>query len=473
MTTTAKTMKQKTRRNQGAQDANSLRLAECPHCAEEFFVGQGTGHYECPQCGGDVELTLACPECETALKVEDWEECSCLECSAEFDPWECSEMVAGEAQEISVEERGEADMDISAGEVPIIDVDLDAPAAERWEEPCRKISGMVGELTDEVLELAAESFHPNLQFLLQNRGNLVAKFLSLPVGTRLGSLYQECRGVARASGVPAELIALSNCLYDFTQMVRTDGPTACSCAAFDDSAGQPAILRFMDWAHPENIGNYSVITRFYRDGELAYASVGFAGFLGVVTAGGPHWAVALNQAPCSLQQVSKLGLLRDLPACYAMRLACDNADSFEELQENILESAPMTPFLSLLCGTEPGEVARIEKFNAVIATCARPSKKQPILALANHYLHRDHRHLNGETEWEDDDGQVWMSDTYERMESVFEMAADAGGCAKLPALGKFRQEPACNDGTVHLALMRPATAELRLKNFRHGERRIR
>lgn len=367
----------------------------------------------------------------------------------------------------------DSELHLSSNEVPIIDVDLDAPADERWEEPCRKISGMVGELTDEVLELAEAGMPPKLQFLLADRAKLASKFLSLPVGTRLGSLYQESRGVARATGVPAELIALSNCLYDYNQLIRREGSTACSCAVFADSADQPVMLRFMDWAPPENIGKYTVITRFHRDGELAYASVGFAGFLGVVTAGGPNWAAALDQAPCSFGQISKLGLLRDLPACYAMRLACDEADSFEALEENILECAPMTPFLSLLCGTEPGEVARIEKVNAVTASCTKPTKKQPLLALANHYLHRDHRHLNAETEWEDESGPEWMSDTYERMESVYEMAADACGCAKLPALGKFRQGPACNDATVHLALMRPATAELHLKNFRRGEKRLR
>lgn len=452
-----------------------LHVAECPHCEEEFFIEGGTGEYTCPHCGGEVELTLECPECGTELEVESWDECSCPECEAEFDPWEAGEMaVGGQGHgEISLEERGEAGMEISSNDVPIIDVDLDAPADERWEEPCRKISGMVGELTDEVIEMAEGYLPPALQFLLNKQGKLAAKFLSLPVGTRLGSLYQESRGVARATGVPAELIALSNCLYDIMQVVPTGGPTACSCAAFADSADQPVMLRFMDWALPENIGKYTVITRFHRDGEMAYASVGFAGFLGVVTAGGPNWAVALDQAPCSFGQISKWGLLRDLPACYAMRLACDEADSFEALEENILECAPMTPFLSLLCGSEPGEVARIEKVNAVTASCTKPTKKQPLLALANHYLHRDHRHLNGETEWEDDDGQEWMSDTYERMESVYEMAADACGCGKLPALGKFRQEPACNDNTVHLALMRPATAELHLKNFRPGEKRVR
>jgi hypothetical protein len=362
-------------------------------------------------------------------------------------------------------------MNISAGDVPVIDVDLDAPLHERWQEPCRKISAMVGELTDEVLEIARESLPSVFQPLLKSRAKLASMLMSLPTSARLGSLYQESKGVARASGVPAELLALSNCIYDYTQMARQDSPTACSCAVFADGVQQPVLLRFMDWAFPENIGNYTVITRFYRDAELAYASVGFAGFLGVVTAGGPNWAVALNQAPSSWGQVAKWGLLRDLPACYAMRLACDNAYSFEELEENILESAPMTPFLSLLCGTEPGEVSRIEKVNSVAASRTRPSKKQPLLALSNHYIHRDHRHLNGATEWEDSLGE-WMSDTHERMESVYEMASDACGCSKLPALGKFRRSPACNLATVHLALLRPATAELRLKNFRPGERRV-
>jgi len=40
------------------------------------------------------------------------------------------------------------------------------------------------------------------------------------------------------------------------------------------------------------------------------------------------------------------------------------------------------------------------------------------MAHSNHYLHRDHRKLNSETEWTDEDGQEWMIDTEEGISEV-------------------------------------------------------
>ena len=44
-----------------------------------------------------------------------------------------------------------------------------------------------------------------------------------------------------------------------------------------------------------------------------------------------------------------------------MRMACDESGTISELLDNILAATPFTPFLSLICGTECGGMARIEK----------------------------------------------------------------------------------------------------------------
>ncbi len=345
--------------------------------------------------------------------------------------------------------------------IPEIEVDLDAPAEERWIRPGKRIAGRVHALTESVLALCSDYLPTFLQPLLYKKAAFAALVADPVIRVFLGPLFEECKGLSKTTGVPAQLLAVSNCAYDVSQFLPGFHPTACSAGIFHDSAGRPVMVRYMDWLIPEDIARYTTVVHFHSGGKLAYSSLGFAGFLGVVTAVGPAWAVSLNQAPSAHVRKSFFGH----PACYAMRMACDESGTFSDLRKNILAAKPFTPFLSLLCGTERGEAARIEKPNQGTATCVRATKRNPHLALANHYVHRNHRTLNTETEWTDADGQDWMSDTHERFCEVHRLAQEAEGCQRLPGLRRFEEEPVRNDHTVHLALMRPATATLRFKNY--------
>lgn len=345
-------------------------------------------------------------------------------------------------------------------QIPEIHVDLDAPAEERWESGGKKIAAKIHALTDSLLEMCREYLPALLQPLLTKKGSFASLLAQPFCHALLGPLMQECRAISKATGIPAPLLAVSNCAYDFCQLMPGFYPTACSAAVFHDAADRPVLLRYMDWAMPEDIAKYTVLVHFESGGLPAYSSLGFAGFLGVVTAVGPAWAVALNQAPSAHVPKSLFGS----PACYGMRLACDESGTFRDMRENILAARTFTPFLSLLCGTEHGESTRIEKPFQGKATCTRPSAKFST-ALSNHYLHRDHRKLNSETEWTDDDGQEWMINTEDRISEVHRLASEAEGSARLPGLRRFEEEPVFNDSTVHLALMRPATQTLKFKNY--------
>ena len=70
------------------------REAECPHCGTDETVNDGTGIYECPDCGGDIEISLACPHCGEELEVEEWGENECPACGASFDSWEEAEVTS-------------------------------------------------------------------------------------------------------------------------------------------------------------------------------------------------------------------------------------------------------------------------------------------------------------------------------------------------------------------------------------------
>ena len=142
--------------------------------------------------------------------------------------------------------------------------------------------------------------------------------------------------------------------------------------------------------------------------------------------------------------------------------------TFSELRQNILAAKPFTPFLSVLCGTERGEVVRIEKPDRCSASCVRPTRRSPHLVLSNHYTHPNHRPLNGETSWMDEAGHEWINDTHERFCQVHRLAWESEGCPRLPGLRRFEEDPVRSDSTVHLALMRPATGTLKFRNYQVG-----
>lgn len=348
---------------------------------------------------------------------------------------------------------------VSAASVPVVTVDLDEPAATRWIAPGRKISGLVNRLTDSVMAALREGLPGYLQPLLTKKSALLSWLGYLPARALSSRLMDEARGLSRATGVPAPLLALANCVYDVSQFADRSEPSACSAAVYQHKHGHPVMIRYMDWAFPEDIGRYTVRVDYVRDGVPAYSALGFAGFLGVVTAMAPGWAFAFNQAPAANVDKSILGL----PSTYAARMVCDDARTFRDILRGVIRAKPLSPFLALVCGTEPGEIARIERPNRRVATHAK-SDPDKILGLANHYIHRNHRKWNSETEWTDEDGQEWVIDTVDRLAWIEHLARAFRRNRVLPTFANMRVRPVFNSCTVHMAIMCPAQGTAKFSN---------
>jgi hypothetical protein len=273
-------------------------------------------------------------------------------------------------------------------------------------------------------------------------------------------MTEEAIGLSEATGVPVSHIVLSNCTYDFTQL--------CSAAVYHDPKKRPLMIRYMDWDLPEDIAKYTIQVDYVRSGVPMYSSLGFAGFLGVVTAFSSKWALAMNQAPSEHLRIShplkKASLLSATPTTYAMRQLCDRATSFSQLRDGLRNVQTMTPFLALLCGSKAGQAARIERPTREKATIRTMRGGTP-LPLTNHYINRKHRHLNDEGEWENQDGEIWSSDfSKDRFCKVEELADRFSKSVDLPAMAKLKRKPVFWDLTVHTAVMRPATGEFRFAN---------
>lgn len=339
-----------------------------------------------------------------------------------------------------------------------ITVDLDLPASQRWIEPGLEIAPLVQGLADSALQVAGQILLPFFRPLLKNNGlSLIPNPLCRVISKEM---TEEAIGLSEATGVPVSHLVLSNCIYDFTQL--------CSAAVYHDPKKRPVMIRYMDWDLPENIAKYTVQVDYVRDGVPAYSSLGLAGFLGVVTAFSPKWALAMNQAPSehlrTSHPIKKASLLTATPTTYAMRQLCDNATSFSHLRDGLRMVKTMTPFLALLCGSKAGQAVRVERPSRDAASISTMRSGSP-LSLTNHYINQKHRHLNDEGEWENEEGEIWSSDfSKERICKVEELAERFSNSTDLPAMAKLKRKPVFCDLTVHTAVMRPATGVCRFAN---------
>jgi hypothetical protein len=349
--------------------------------------------------------------------------------------------------------------------VPIlaITVDLDLPARQRWIAPGHQIAPLVQSLAESALQVAGDILPAIFRPLLKSsRSSLIPNPLCRLISKEM---TEEAIGLSEATGVPVSHLVLSNCTYDFSQL--------CSAAVYHDPKNRPVMIRYMDWDLPEDIAKYTVQIDYVRSGVPAFSSLGFAGFLGVVTAFSSKWALAMNQAPSEHLRIShplkKASLLSAAPTTYAMRQLCDRAKSFSQLRDGLRNVQTMTPFLALACGSKSGQAVRIERPSREEASISTMRGGAP-LSLTNHYINRKHRHLNDEGEWENEDGEIWSSDfSKDRFCKVEELADRFSKSPGLPAMAKLKRKPVFWDLTVHTAVMRPATGEFRFANHRQKD----
>jgi len=342
-----------------------------------------------------------------------------------------------------------------------ITIDLDLPPRERWVEPGRAIAPMVRDLSESAQEVAEEILPSFFRPLIGSGSSLPAHQLCRTISA---DMTEEASGLSEATGISVTQLVLANCTYDFTQL--------CSAAVYQDTSGRPVMLRNMDWDLPAGIGRYTIMVNYVRSGVPVYSTLGFAGFLGVVTAFSPEWALAMNQAPSdhfrALHPVKKASVLTATPTTYAMRQVCDQATSFGDLNRRLMKVRTMTPFLALTCGAKSGEGTRIESPGRGKTTAIDIGDENP-LVLTNHYLDGKNVALNGPREWVDDDGNSWPLDSSgRRFCKMKELALRFGKKESLPSLTSLRSNPIFWDATVHTAVMRPASREFRHANHLHG-----
>ena len=163
--------------------------------------------------------------------------------------------------------------------------------------------------------------------------------------------WQEMESIARQCQVPLEEAALGNLYYDALKLVL-----GCTAFAVDTPAG-PLQARNLDWSSGNGLlSRYTVVTKFTGAPAGEFATLGWPGFVGVLSAVAPgRFAVSLNAA-LSLDAPQP-----GMPVVFLLRTVLEQARTFEEAVATLAGAPLPCDCLLLVTGTRAGEMAVVER----------------------------------------------------------------------------------------------------------------
>jgi hypothetical protein len=92
---------------------------------------------------------------------------------------------------------------------------------------------------------------------------------------------REMEAISKSSDVDADLLTVINTIDD---LERIGGCSSITIGAEHSATGGPLMARNLDYYLPDYVPAYTLVTVYRPTGKLAFASVGFPGWLGVLSA---------------------------------------------------------------------------------------------------------------------------------------------------------------------------------------------
>ncbi len=178
-------------------------------------------------------------------------------------------------------------------------------------------------------------------------------------------------------------IVFYHALHDITQSLEHSPMLGCTALTASGAAtknGHTLIGRNFDFEGPPVFDHDKAVLFFKPEGKLAFASVAWAGMVGVVT--GLNVAgiyVSVN----ALRSEDKSD--RGVPVELLLRQVLESAHSLDEAIAIIAENPVLVPDLYLIADGKTGESAVVER-SPTRAAVRRSPKPSGVLALANHAL---------------------------------------------------------------------------------------
>ena len=344
-----------------------------------------------------------------------------------------------------------------------VEIDLSMPAATRWFAFGKTYGEQVAQLLDDAdAELLGDSglmeALPVWQRQLIRRTSSSGGAWVGRIARWLGGEYAaELQGLARGAGLPYGKLIAGNLIYDLGQITERwrFGRRPVGCSSYScNIGGRPVLARTMDWVLPSTIGRYTMVFRFVGQ-EHPYMALGFAGFVGVLSAiSKAGWAVTLNQAPCEQLPYQ----VTQMPATMRLREACDAAGSYAELANDLESYQSMTPFFAHVVGSKPSQHCVIEHCGREVGR--RNWQSQPMIQ-TNHFCGEDDGHLNPPAVWEE--GQVeYYCCSYPRFDAL-ERRLQKAPRTLSGAMDKLRAQPVTTGDTQHTMVLSPASGTMLLR----------
>ncbi|CAJ0576739.1 unnamed protein product, partial [Mesorhabditis spiculigera] len=246
-------------------------------------------------------------------------------------------------------------------QVPWFTIDLDAPAKTRYAQIARVYKDQIPPVLNVLRQMVAMIVGDLPLFEV-----LESFFRDAFEGGRYPQPYRdEIQGIADASGVPVEQIAMMNVFYELSRY--------CTSIVAEDATGGMWHGRNLDfgqlfiwdvkdqsWGLTEALKKVTINLNFIKNGKLMYKGTTFAGHTGIITGmrmGEFTLSMNAKMVPDIAQLMEWLtGDVKDVHfAMWVDRETMEKANNFEEARAYLSTVEQMTGCYYILGGNKPGQ----------------------------------------------------------------------------------------------------------------------
>jgi hypothetical protein len=336
-------------------------------------------------------------------------------------------------------------------------MDLAQPASKRLAEVIRQELPVARGLLKE----AAKDFGGVPAILLDGFGGLYREFD--------GPFQAELQAWADAMGLSFGQVAAVNCGYELDHLQHCTSPElwmkavlgafGCTTGLVERQGHGLVHLRTLDWPLPQ-MGEATRVFR-YRTGEHEFVSLGFPGFVGVLSGMVPgEYSATLNWAPPSNVPDFHFG------PSFLLRKTLEECGTYEEAVQRLRRTRLSTGAFYTVCGKGVGQGCVIERTSqgSVIRPLANGAQAQ-----SNDYVSEKFAGQNEALHLYRED--VVIRTTGPRREAMLAALRQV----EKPTDGPFEQffaalsgAPITNEQTVQRVIFCPAKGELHADRLRHG-----
>lgn len=242
---------------------------------------------------------------------------------------------------------------------------------------------------------------------------------------------RECDAMSVAAGIS---VAEGRAVYFFPEIFHCSGLAVRGRASAD---GRVRHVRVLDYLRDIGLQESAVVTVYVPDEKLAWVSVGYAGFIGTVT--------AMNEAGVAMGEMGGGGEGRwdGIPMSFLMRLVMEECSSVAEAL-TLLKCLPHTCEYYYLLSDRTGDMAAVIARAGEPLQIVRPGEKHPLLPAA----YADVVYISGG----------------ERLNHLSERIAANYGRIDLDVLREMIRRPVAMKSNLHNAIFEPETLDFYWSN---------